>query len=91
MTLFDRPPALMAVVWTVTKGFPYLMFTLMVTDGVPCFSEAAGNFVQMAPFRHGCFLIEGENLAQREEDRGGMIAAVEYFKACHLEEKLNLR
>lgn len=46
---------LIAVLKTVSKGFPYLKFTLMVTDGVPCFNEAAGNFVQMAPFRHIIF------------------------------------
>ena len=49
----------MAVLQTVSKGSPYLMFILMVTDGVPCFNEAAGNFVQMAPFRHTYYLIEG--------------------------------
>lgn len=50
---------LMAVVKTVSKGFSYLMFTLMVTDGVLSFNKAAGNFVQMAPVRHTYFLIEG--------------------------------
>lgn len=74
----------MAVLKSGSERFPYLMFTLMVTDGVPCFSEALGILFN---WLHSGILIfslkDPEKLSPEERRQRGMVAAIKYFKAYH--------